>query len=168
MTTYTYSETFTITHARHIASRIAGDLQLMSLFYGYPEENFISDLLEEIAQFLAKGYLKSFEIGFKRSGRRVFTLFYEAREDGSLSDNRAGGVPPNIEVRGASRFNYLTHSDKWWRLSQAEREAFESTLPVKRVSMDAPEDGSGYWVPDRSYAAGGRGVERKRFVPIQR
>jgi len=166
MSTYTYSDTFTITHARHIASRIAGDLRLMSLFYDYPGEDFIPKVLEELAQLLAKDYLKSFEIGFERSGRRrVFTLLYEARADGTLSDNRAGGVPTNLDVSGADPFNYLIHSDKWWRLTPAERDAFEKTLPVKRTPMEEPQNGSGYWVSDRSYTAGGHGVARSRFVP---
>lgn len=166
MSTYTYSETFTISHARHISSRIAGDLRLMNLFYEYPTEEFIPKVLEEIAQLLAKGYLESFEIGFERPGRlRVFTLFYEARSDGTLSDNRAGGVPPAVDVHGATAFNYVMYTDTWWRVPEGEREAFLRTLPVKRTPMDGLNDGEGYWVADRSYASGGRGVARSRFVP---
>lgn len=159
-------DTFSITHARHIASRIAGDLRLMHRYYGYPQLDFIDDVLEEIAQCLAAGYLESFEIGYEHGNReRVFTLLYEALPDGTLSDNRAGDVPPYEDVSGATSFNYLTHNDRWFALSSSEREAFKAKLPVKRTSAPPLQDGIGYWSEDRSYGAGGVSVRRRRFVP---
>jgi hypothetical protein len=166
-TSFTASETFSIVHARHISSRVAADMRLMNRYYGYPAEANIEDYLEEIAQHLAKGYLKSFEIGFKRDGRRLFTLRYEVRADGTLSDTRAGGVPTNIDVTGATHLNYLTRSTTWFALTQVERDAFKAALPVQRTPGDEPVDGQGYWVrEDRSYAAAGTGLSRGRFVPL--
>lgn len=161
---YTFSDTFTITHARHIASRMAADFRLMRIYYGKPSEEMIENYLEEVAQLLAKGYLATFEVGFKKNEKRVVSLLYEVRADGTLSDNRAGGVQPGVDVSGARQFSYLTHSAKWWSLTDDERTAFEAKLPIQRTAMPAPEDGDGYWVSDRSYAAGGAGVQRKRFV----
>ena len=115
---------------------------------------------------LAKGYLATFEIGFKRNGRRVFSLYYEVLADGTLSDSRSGGVPAGHDVGGATAFNYLTHSSAWFALPPYEREAFEATLPVQRTAGPEPVDGDGYWVAeDRSYASGGAGMRRRRFVP---
>lgn len=162
---YTVSDTFTITHARHIASRIASDLRLLSLYYGEPSLGMIDKFLEEIAQLLAKGYLKTFEVGFKRGEVRVISLKYEARADGTLEDSRSGGVRPGVDTTGAIGFNFLTHSSKWWNLSESDRTTFEATLPVRRIPGSEPVDGNGYWVSDRSYAAGGTGVQRKSFVP---
>jgi hypothetical protein len=163
---YSLSETFSIAHARHISSRVAADMRLMNRYYGYPAESAIENHLEEIAQFLAKGFLATFEIGFKRSGRRLFTLHYDVRADGTLSDSRAGGVPVGIDITGAQPLNFLTHSTAWFALSPADRAAFEATLPVQRIFGDAPIDGDGYWVRDeRSYSAAGMGLSRGRFVP---
>jgi hypothetical protein len=163
---YTLSETFSITHARHIASRVAGDLRLMGRYYGRPTLSEIEDYLEEIAQLLAAGYLGTFEVGYRRNGMRVFTLLYEVRADGTLSDSRAGGVPPNANVAGAAFFSYLTYSYALLTLGDAAREAFLARLPVQRIGGPEPVDGSGYWVyDDRSYAAGGMGLRRGRFVP---
>ncbi len=67
---YTLSDTFTITHARHIASRMAADFRLMRVYYGRPSEATIENYLEEVAQLLAKGYLSTFEIGFKKGDKR--------------------------------------------------------------------------------------------------
>jgi hypothetical protein len=164
---FTASETFSIVHARHISSRVAADMRLMNRYYSYPADAHIEDYLEEIAQLLAEGYLRTFEIGFKRDGQRLFTLRYEVRADGTLSDSRAGGVPTNIDIAGASPFNYLTYSTKWFALDRDERDAFKATLPVQRTPGDEPTDGQGYWVhEDRSYAAGGTGLFRGRFVPL--
>lgn len=163
---YSLSETFSIAHARHISSRVAADMRLMNRYYGYPAESAIENYLEEIAQRLARGYLATFEIGFKRAGRRLFTLHYDVRADGTLTDSRAGGVPVGIDTSNATRFNHLTHSAAWFALSSADRAAFEATLPVQRIVDDAPIDGDGYWVRDeRSYSAAGMGLSRGRFVP---
>jgi hypothetical protein len=163
---YSVSETFSIAHARHISSRVAADMRLMNRYYGYPAETAIENYLEEIAQFLAGGYLATFEIGFKRDGKRLFTLHYSVRADGSLSDSRAGGVPVGIDITGATPFNFLTHSAAWFALDTTEREAFEAALPVQRSFCEAPVDGQGYWVrDDRGYAAAGMGLSRGRFVP---
>lgn len=159
-------DTFSITHARHIASRIAGDLRLMHRYYGYPRLDFIDDLLEEVARYLAVGYLESFEIGYERGDReRVFTLRYEVLADGTLSDNRSGDVPPYEDVSGATPFNYLTRNSRFFDLSLAERETFKAKLPVTRVNAPPLQDGRGYWSEDRSYGAGGVSVRRRRFVP---
>lgn len=164
---YTLSETFSITHARHIASRLAGDMRLMNAYYDYPSLSSIEDYLEEIAQLLAKGYLATFEIGFKRYGRRVFSLHYEVLADGTLSDSRSGGVPAGHDVTGADYLNYLTYSEKWWEPSDAERAAFKASLPIQRTHGPEPVDGDGYWVSgNRSYASGGAGVRRRQYVPL--
>lgn len=54
-TSYSLTETFSIVHARHISSRAAADMRLMSRYYGYPAESAIENYLEEIAQLLTKG-----------------------------------------------------------------------------------------------------------------
>lgn len=160
-TSYTLSETFSIAHARHIASRVAADLRLMSRYYPRPSLNEVEDYLEEIAQLLVTGYLGTFEIGYRRDGKRVFTLFYEVLADGTLSDARAGGVPPSADIAGASFFSYVTYAR-----DDAARAAFLAGLPVQRTGGPEPIDGNGYWIDDdRSYSAGGVGVRRRRFVP---
>jgi hypothetical protein len=163
---YTVSDTFTITHARHIASRIAGDLRLLWLYYGEPSEAMIENYLEEVSQVLAKGYLDTFEIGFRRDGRRVVSLFYTVESDGTLSDSRSGGVPRNAEVSRATQFSYLTYSQKWRDLSQVDRDAFRAALPIARTPGASPTDGAGYWTTDRSYSAGGAAVQRRTFNPL--
>jgi hypothetical protein len=165
MTSYSTTDTFTITHARHIASRIAADMRLFSLAYGYPSLDQIPNYLEEIAQYLAKGYLGSFEIGFETDGREVVVgLLYEVRSDGTLSDNRAGDVPLDVDITGAVAFNYLTRTYAWANIGYDAQARFEASLPIKRSTAPAPQHNRGYWTTSRSYASGGVGVQRRNFI----
>ena len=41
--TVTESTTFTVTHARHIAAKVATDLKRLQRFYGKPSDSAIAD-----------------------------------------------------------------------------------------------------------------------------
>jgi hypothetical protein len=165
--TYTFAttSTFTRTSARHIASKVVTDLRRMSFYYSRPTEQEIEDYYAELVELLAEGYLDSVEYGFRRQGRRVVSLYYEARADGSLSDDRAGGVPARVDITGASWFSFLEKSTKFFSLLEREQARLEAALPVKRAPGKPPSDGQGYWVMDRSYSADGVGTQRRTFRP---
>src|SRR5665648_439380 len=55
--TFTDTQTFTVTHARHIASKVATDLKRIQRFYGNPSDSLIEKYETEIIEFLKKGYL---------------------------------------------------------------------------------------------------------------
>ena len=79
--TSTESTTFTITHARKIATKVGADLKRMQRYYGDPTDDMIEKFEEEIAILLRYGGLKTVIFGFKKKG--VFidpTLKYEASE----------------------------------------------------------------------------------------
>jgi len=161
---YTFSETttFTVTHARHMAAKVATDLKRMQRLYGSPSDASIADYETEIIELLKAGYLGTVTYGFKRDGNWIVpTLRYTAKElaGTSANDDDPGKVPPGANVDGASFCNHLTYSSAWARLTPAESEAFDKTLPFQRVG--APEPGiNGYFVDDRTYSAGGRAMNR--------
>ncbi|MDQ8044977.1 MAG: hypothetical protein REI11_10250 [Patulibacter sp.] len=162
--TGTTSSSFTRTNARYIASKIAADLKRFQQTYdGYPNDDRIDLLIEELTELLAGGYLESFEIGYDRDGVRVVTLRYEVRADGSLADDRAGGIPRGVDITGAKRLNYLTYSEAWFALSEEARAEVKSRYSTTRTGAPAPTDGAGYWVSDRSYSSNGTGTTRKTF-----
>lgn len=165
--TYTFAttSTFTRTSARHIASKVVTDLRRMSFYYGRPSERQIEDYYAELVELLVEGHLESVEYGFRREGRRVVSLYYEARADGSLSDDRAGGVPARVDITGASWFSFLEKSTKFFNLPEREQARIEAALPVKRTPSQPPSNGQGYWVTDRSYSADGVGTQRRTFRP---
>ena len=160
---YTYSESisFTVTHARHIAAKVATDLKRLQRFYGKPSDNSIMEYETEIIALLKNGYLKTVTYGFRQNGNWIEpTLRYSARDlmDNNIDDD-PGRIRPGANVNGATFYSYLTHSDAWFNLFESEKEAFEMSLPFRRNG--ATEPGLfGYLIDDRTYASGGRALSR--------
>ena len=78
---YTESRTFTVTHARHMAAKVATDLKRMQRFYGKPSDENIADYESEATEMLRAGYLDTVTYGFKRDGKWIEpTLRYTARD----------------------------------------------------------------------------------------
>jgi hypothetical protein len=165
--TTTATTTFNRSHARYVATKVAADLRRMQHLYGWPTDKVIGDLIEEITEMLALDYLKTIEIGFERYGKRVLSLKYESRRDGTLSnDNNAGGLPRGADVSGCDRINYMTYTEKFNNLTAAQQLAVKQTLPYVRTGAPEPQDGTGYWTQDRTYSAAGGGTVRRVFKPL--
>ena len=168
-TSYTRTETttFTLTHAKELASKVAADLHICSGYYGYPSLDSVRGYEAELAELLRGRYVEKYEFGFKRDGKRILCWHYQVASDGSLEGNgNPGKLVATVDVSGASFYNYMWRSDAWHNLPAAERAKIESTLPFQRVGADAPADGSGYWVADHAYSSGGVALTRKTFRPI--
>jgi len=160
----TQTQSWTITNARYVTSKIAADLDLMRSHYGRPSDAHVTAYAEEAAMLLAQRYLGTVEYGFKRDGKVIFSLKFEARSDGTLSgDDRPGRVPATVDVSGASFYSWMTYSASWYQLEAAERATFKATLPVDRTDGDTPVTAVGSWSSDRSYSSNGEGVSRQTF-----
>lgn len=166
--TTTTTRTFTRTSALYLASKVAADLRRLRSYYGRPSEEIIQHYVEEITTLLAGGYLKSIEYGFQRGNARIVTLRYEVNALGILTtDNSTGGVYARAIVTATDGwFSYLEHSAVWSGLTAQQQSSIEAVLPIKRTTGDAPRDGAGYWVTDRSYYSDGTAVQRQTFHPI--
>jgi hypothetical protein len=162
---YTLSETttFTLTHAKHIAAKVATDLKRIQRFYGsIPTDKSIADYEIELIELLKAGYLSTVTYGFRRDGNWIEpTLRYTARDLAGFSanDEDPGKIRPGANIVGASFYSYLTYSPAWNQLSTADQDAFKKRLPFYRGS--APEPGvNGYLADDRTYSSGGRALNR--------
>jgi hypothetical protein len=163
-TSYTSSESqsFTITHARKIAVKVATDLKRIQRFYGLPNDSDIEDYEEEIVQMLKAGYLKKVSYGFKKNGSWIEpSLHFEAKDLGGLAsaDDDPGRIRPGADISGASFYSYLTYSNAWWSLTEGERTAFKRGLPFFRGGADEPGI-NGYLSQDKTYSSGGKSVVR--------
>lgn len=160
--TISESQTFTATHARHMATKVSTDLRRLKSFYGQPTNNEIAQWEAEVIELLKAGYLGTLTIGFRRDEAWIEpTLRYTARNlaGASANDDDPGGIRPGASVDGAYVYNYLTYSPAWYSADNAKREAFKRTLPFQRD--DAPEPAvNGRLVPDRTYSAGGQSLGR--------
>jgi hypothetical protein len=161
---YTLSETvaFTVTHARHIAAKVATDLKRMQRFYGAPSDSAIADYESELIAYLKGGFLEKVSYGFRKDEQLIEpTLIYTPRELNGMAadDDDPGRVLPGADIIGASFYSYLIKNQAWARLSATERATFGAGLPFVRGEAPEPEIG-GYLRGDRTYSSGGRALER--------
>jgi len=161
MSSYTYSQTFTETHAKHLSAKVATDLKRMQRFYGAPSNSQIEEFEKEIIQYLKNGYLEDITYGFKKDDRWIEpTLKYTAKElanDGI--DDDPGKIRIGADINGADFYSYLRSSQKYFDSSQEEREIFHKSIPIQRYGADYPST-NGYFSSDRSYYSGGKGLNR--------
>jgi hypothetical protein len=160
---YTESSTFTVTHARHMAAKVATDLKRIQRLYPTgPSDARISQFEEEATAMIKAGYLESVIYGFQRDGKWIEpTLRYTAKDlaQASANDDDPGRVRAGADVSGAGFSSYLCYTKAWVNLTKEQQEAFEATLPFSR--NDAPEPGvNGYMSDDKMYSVGGRALQR--------
>jgi len=159
--TQTTTQTWSRTHARYVAGKVAADLRQMQQEYGKPTDDHLNDLLDELVAYLADNYLDYVEYGFRRGDFWVVAHKYTAAEIGSFStDDRSGRIRRGADISGAHWWSYLVKNARWWNLSQAERDRYEAALRVKRVAGCDASAGTNGWTPERAYASGGGGVHR--------
>lgn len=164
-TTFTTSSTssFTITHAKYLASKIAADLRQMQIFYGRPTDKEIEDYIVEAAVLLVGEYLKDVTYGFRRNGEWVMALKYEVRTGGVLIDDRSGRIRPGINVSTATWGSFLNYSAKYNTLSSSDRERVHALLPFPRSYGEEPR--ASVRTFDKSYSNGGVSLQRQMFTP---
>lgn len=160
---YTLSQTFTVTHARHMAAKVAADLKRLQRFYpGCVTDTQIVEFEAEVVALLKAGYLGTVTYGFKKNGSWVEpTLRYNAADlNGASSvDDDPGRVRPGANTSGAVFHSYLTYSTSWNALTSSQQNAFKNELPFFRTGADEPGI-NGYLVADRTYSAGGHALNR--------
>jgi hypothetical protein len=121
-----------VTHARHMAAKVATDLKRMQRLYGDPADARIANFEAEVIEFLKEGYLGTLTYGYRRAGNWIEpTLRYSARDLAGLAanDDDPGRVRPGSNIDGAAFYSHLTYSAVWDAASAAERAAFEKRLP---------------------------------------
>lgn len=163
-TSFTYTEVvaFTVTHARHMAAKVATDLKRVQRFYCEPSDSSIAAYQEELTLLLKSGYLGTVTYGFQRGGEWIEpSLRYTGRElgMGNASDDDPGRIPISANTKGAVFKSYLTYSAAWDRLSDSEKQAFQKELPFQRSGAAEPGI-NGNLHSDRTYSAGGRALDR--------
>ena len=160
--TITQSSAFTITHARHMAAKVATDLKRMQRFYYQPSDTEIEAYEAEAIALLKAGYLDRVWYGFKRDGCWVEpTIKYTARDlyGGSAADDDPGKIRRGADISGTTFSSFLSYSDAWHDLTWSEQDAFKKSLPFYRTSGTEPPI-YGNLLSDRTYSSGGRALDR--------
>jgi hypothetical protein len=160
--TVTGTTTFTLTHAKYMAAKVATDLKRVQRFYGDPSDARIANYEAEVTELLKGGYLGTLTLGFKRNEQWIVpTLRYKASDlaGSAANDDDPGRVPTGANISGATFYSYLTYSTFWNALSEPEKDAFKRRLPFQRTGADQPGL-DGYLVDDLTYTSGGRAIKR--------
>lgn len=161
-TTFSESNSFTITHAKHIASKVAADLKRIQRFYGSPSDTMIEQYEKELIEFLKAGYLGIVTYGYQKNGNWIEpTLRFTSKDFSGFAsaDDDPGRIKANSDTSGAYFTSHMSYSNTWWILSQSEKDTFRRTLPFIRIN--AAEPGlNGYLSQDKSYSAGGKSLSR--------
>lgn len=158
----TNTQSFTLTHAKYLASKVATDLKRMQRLYGSPSDFQISNYEAELTEFLRCGYMEEIIYGFKRNGDWIEpTLRYTAKylTGGSGVDDDPGRIRPGVSIYGASFGSYMSYTSAYHRLTSIELDSFESALPFKRAGAPTPSF-NGYLSSDKSYSSGGKSLDR--------
>lgn len=163
-TSYTTSntQTFTLTHAKYLASKVAADLKRIQRFYGSPSDTQIVAYENELTEYLKCGYLTEVSYGFKRNDNWIEpTVKYSARDLAGMSssDDDPGRIRPNADISNASFYSYLVSNSAYDQLTESEQSKFKDSLPIKRGGAPTPGI-SGYISSDKSYSSGGRALDR--------
>jgi hypothetical protein len=165
--TRTATESFTLTHAKYLASKVTADMKRCQQLYSRPTDSEIDNYGTELALLLRDGYVDWYEFGFAQDNKRVISWHYTASGTSLLGgDDRPGKIASGADVLSARFFNFLSYSAVWYRLAKEERERIERELPIHRHAGEPPKDGAGCWAQDRCYSSNGVSLARKTFRPL--
>ncbi len=160
--TTTSTDTFTVTHARYIASKVATDLKRFQRFYSAPSDHGISLYEGELVGLLKYDAVDYVVYGFQRNSLWTpASVRYRALPGGTLMANDdPGKIRPGVDITGARFASFLSYSASWFARPVTERKQIESSLPLQRSSGTNPALEAGFWADDLGYSAGGRGLGR--------
>jgi len=157
-----FSQSFTLTNAKYLASKVAADLKRIQRFYGKPSDQRITNYELELIALLHHGYLEKVTYGFQRNGNWIEpTLIYTAKKLAVMyaTDDDPGSIRPGADVSGANFRSFLSYSNAWDKLSSDEQTKFESSLPFQRGTGSEPGI-NGRIENDHTYSSGGRSLNR--------
>ena len=156
------STSFTVTHARHLAAKVATDLKRLQRFYGGVSDTRIANFETEVTELLKFGYLGTVTYGFKKNDKWIEpTLRYTAKDlSGFGDDDDPGKIKPGMDISGANFYSFLTYSSAWDKLSSSEQLSFEESLPFKRGTGTEPQVLNGFFADDKTYTSGGVSLGR--------
>ncbi|MTV39010.1 HORMA-1 domain-containing protein [Duganella radicis] len=160
--TATETKTFTLTHAKHLAAKVAADLKRLQRLYGHISDERIVQFEGEVTELLRQGYLGTVTYGFKRDDKWIEpTLRYTSTDlTYAGTDDDPGRVRPGLDISGAGFHSFLTYSSAWYALTSDQRTAIEQQLPLQRTAGSEPLVSNGYFADDKTYSSGGRSLGR--------
>ena len=156
---YTESKanTFTITNARYLASKIETDLMRLHRYYGRPTLSEIKNYHQELVLLQTFDFLDRIEYGFVLGKNWVKALSYTARQGGILTANDDPGGISYTDIKSARFTSVLTYNNRW-NSALSDKQDFLRQTPVLRETVGGY---LGDWTQERAYSSGGCGLLRE-------
>ena len=152
------STTFTVTHARYLASKVKTDLYRLHSYYREPSLEDIDKYEQELILLLKEDYLDEISYGFQEDGEWVIAVMYKASQGGVITtDDDPGGLRYREKPEGAQFTSMLFYNKNWRNATESQKNSFRRESPIQRVSGTEP---NGNWEQQHAYSAGGRGIVR--------
>ena len=129
--TATETKTFTLTHARHLAAKVAADLKRLQRLYGHITDERIGEFEGEVTELLRQGYLGTVTYGFQRDDKWIEpTLRYTASElANSGTDDDPGRVIAAHPVDGYElHVSHVRRGAPTWRIWPESAQANHDSL----------------------------------------
>jgi hypothetical protein len=164
--TRTAVESFTLTQAKYLTSKVATDMRRCQQLYGKPSDPGINDYGTELALMLRDEYVASYEFGWVRvaDDERVLTWRYSVTSAGTLSsDDRPGRIVAGVNVTGCSFRTYMSYTAAWWSLIEERRIAYRESMPIDRNPAREYGSSLGVWHTDLTYSSTGVAMVRHNF-----
>jgi len=164
--TRTVAESFTLTNAKYLASKVTTAMRRCQQLYGSPSDPNINDYGTEIAIYLRDGYIKSYEFGFVRvaDDERILTWKYSVDSSGNLASNdRPGRILAGANIGAASFRTYLKYTDKYTNLASDAKAAAKASVPIQRTEAEEYGSSLGTWQYDLCYSSSGVAMSRQTF-----
>lgn len=159
--TLTATETFSLSHAKRIASKVATDLQRFQRFYGSPSDSVIAGYEGEMVELLRHDVVDCVVYGFQRNGLWTgASVKYKAIAGNLSCDDDPGKILPRLDVSTADFTSFLEYNAKWLAKSPEDQQAIRKLCPIQRTTGRSPSLEKGVWVDDLQYSAAGRGLSR--------
>ena len=117
--TTTSSVTFTVTHAKRIASKVAADLMRFHRFYGRPNRTWIDDYEEELKVLMQYDAIDEITYGFRKDDQWITAVKYKAVNGYLIGDDNPGCLRAVDDLSGATFGSFLSYSDNRERGSSA-------------------------------------------------
>jgi hypothetical protein len=168
MFTQSYSNSFTITDARKIASKVKTDLIRIQRLYGNLTDKSIEDYEEELVQLIKLDVLKKATYGFKRSEKFIEpSVIYTSKDFSGMQGDGddPGSIRPNKDISGAHFASFLEYNENWDKLTESEKSEIKDSLPINRSNGSLPQI-NGYLSNDKSYYSNGKGLGRESVKSI--
>ena len=165
MSAYTYTDTFNRDDIRRVYASFAADYKIVAEWTGLHSPYWIETNIAGIKLFAEEQYIEALHLQLVASDGRIRrAAVYRVTTNASLwSADRPGDL--YWDAGDGDRLNLIVfYSQRWWSLTQAQRDAFRETHGIDWRTSDFDGNYSGLIASmDKRFASRAYGMERTQY-----